>query len=62
MMSPFASFATLWDTITADVGASLLVVANALCLLRSGGGSQRGGGCMMQAVEAMAVGKFTLGH
>ena len=31
----FAGFATLWGAIVADVGASLLVVANALRLLRS---------------------------
>ena len=31
----FAGFATLWGAIAADVGASLLVVANALRLLRS---------------------------
>ena len=30
----FAGFATLWGAIAADVGASLLVVANALRLLR----------------------------
>lgn len=32
----FAGFATLWGAIAADVGASLLVVANALRLLRPG--------------------------
>lgn len=32
----FAGYATLWGAITADVGASLLVVANALRLLRTG--------------------------
>jgi len=32
----FAGFATLWGAIAADVGASLLVVANALRLLRQG--------------------------
>ena len=32
----FAGFATLWGAIAADVGASLLVVANALRLLRVG--------------------------
>ncbi len=31
----FAGLATLWGAIAADVGASLLVVANALRLLRS---------------------------
>ncbi len=31
----FAGFATLWGAIAADVGASLLVVANALRLSRS---------------------------
>jgi Cd2+/Zn2+-exporting ATPase len=30
----FAGMATLWGAIAADVGASLLVVANALRLLR----------------------------
>jgi Cd2+/Zn2+-exporting ATPase len=34
MMLTFAGFATLWGAIAADVGASLLVVANALRLLR----------------------------
>ena len=33
----FAGYATLWGAIAADVGASLLVVANALRLLRAGG-------------------------
>lgn len=33
----FAGFATLWGAIAADVGASLLVVANALRLLRAQG-------------------------
>jgi len=32
----FAGFATLWGAIAADVGASLLVVANAMRLLRAG--------------------------
>jgi Zn2+/Cd2+-exporting ATPase len=32
----FAGFATLWGAIAADLGASLLVVANALRLLRAG--------------------------
>ncbi|MFQ5468132.1 MAG: hypothetical protein ACE5DS_08355, partial [Kiloniellaceae bacterium] len=31
----FAGFATLWGAIAADVGASLLVVVNALRLLRA---------------------------
>lgn len=35
----FAGFATLWGAIAADVGASLLVVTNALRLLRVGPGS-----------------------
>jgi Cd2+/Zn2+-exporting ATPase len=30
----FAGFATLWGAIAADIGASLLVIANALRLLR----------------------------
>jgi Cd2+/Zn2+-exporting ATPase len=34
MVLTFAGFATLWGAIAADVGASLLVVANALRLLR----------------------------
>ena len=33
----FAGFATLWGAIAADAGASLLVVANALRLLRGRG-------------------------
>ena len=35
----FTGFATLWGAIAADVGASLLVVANALRLLRTGNAS-----------------------
>jgi len=34
MVLTFAGFATLWVAIAADVGASLLVVTNALRLLR----------------------------
>ena len=37
----FAGFATLWGAIAADVGASLLVVANALRLLRQGRTGER---------------------
>ncbi len=36
----FAGYATLWGAIAADVGASLLVVANALRLLRTRGGAR----------------------
>ena len=57
----FAGFATLWGAIAADVGASLLVVANALRLLRAKipvkkAGAHRDGG----AVPSIA-GRTTLG-
>ena len=58
----FAGFATLWGAISADVGASLLVVANALRLLRPGSGSRAASHRTEQAMEAMAVGKVTHGH
>ncbi|HZD25455.1 MAG TPA: heavy metal translocating P-type ATPase, partial [Alphaproteobacteria bacterium] len=41
MVLTFAGFATLWGAIAADEGAALLVVANALRLLRQGGGEVR---------------------
>ncbi|MER3353342.1 MAG: heavy metal translocating P-type ATPase [Hoeflea sp. D1-CHI-28] len=58
----FAGFATLWAAIAADVGASLLVVANALRLLRAGGGSKTDSPPAEQAMEAMVVAKLTHGH
>jgi Zn2+/Cd2+-exporting ATPase len=58
----FASFATLWGAIAADVGASLLVVANALRLLRATPLSFKTDERFDQAAEAMAVGNMTHGH
>jgi Cd2+/Zn2+-exporting ATPase len=37
----FAGYATLWGAIAADVGASLLVVMNALRLLQPGGSARK---------------------
>lgn len=58
----FAGFATLWGAIAADVGASLLVVTNALRLLRPGIGPRTGSEDTKLAIEAMVVGKLTHGH
>src|SRR3546814_10716035 len=49
----FAGFATLWGAIAADVGASLLVVANALRLLRPGGSLPRLGVPREDVMDAM---------
>src|SRR3546814_18384254 len=51
----FAGFATLWGAIAADVGASLLVVANALRLLRPGGSLPRIGVPREDVMDAMAA-------
>jgi Cd2+/Zn2+-exporting ATPase len=56
----FAGFATLWGAIAADVGASLLVVANALRLLTAS--PRDSGEYFKRGVEAMAVGSVTHGH
>ncbi len=57
----FAGFATLWGAIAADVGASLLVVANALRLLRqvpTGEGRRH----LEEAAEGAAAGHASHGH
>ncbi len=60
----FAGDATLWGAIAADVGASLLVVANGLPLLRPSNGS--GVRALHHATEhgagAMVIEKLTHGH
>jgi len=58
----FAGFATLWGAIAADVGASLLVVANALRLLRPGESLPRIGAPRDDVVDAMAAARLTHGH
>jgi Cd2+/Zn2+-exporting ATPase len=58
----FAGFATLWGAIAADVGASLLVVANALRLLRPGESLPRIGAPREDVVDAMAAARLTHGH
>ncbi|WP_336072278.1 heavy metal translocating P-type ATPase [Nitratireductor rhodophyticola] len=58
----FAGFATLWGAIAADVGASLLVVANALRLLRPGEGSVLARERLEKAVDSMVIGRITHGH
>jgi Zn2+/Cd2+-exporting ATPase len=57
----FAGIASLWGAIAADVGASLLVVANALRLLRAPLRFMTKEQ-LDQTMEAMAVGKITHGH
>ncbi len=54
----FAGFATLWGAIAADVGASLLVVSNALRLLSSPWRSE----LSEDAADAMIASKLTHGH
>lgn len=57
----FAGFATLWGAIAADVGASLLVVANALRLLRqapTGEGRRH----LEEAAECAAAGRVSHEH
>lgn len=58
----FAGFATLWGAIAADVGASLLVVANALRLLRPVGSLPRIGAPREDVVDTMAAARLTHGH
>ena len=52
----FGGFATLWGAIAADVGASLLVVANALRLLRPGMEAMPSGERTKQAIDGMVAG------
>jgi Cd2+/Zn2+-exporting ATPase len=56
----FAGMASLWGAIAADVGASLLVVANALRLLRATPLSFATHEGRDRVVEAMAIGR--MGH
>jgi Cd2+/Zn2+-exporting ATPase len=58
----FAGMASLWGAIAADVGASLLVVANALRLLRATPLSFDRRERFDEAVKAMGIGKMTHGH
>jgi Cd2+/Zn2+-exporting ATPase len=62
MLLTFAGFATLWGAIAADVGASLLVVANALRLLRASALDLTASERFSATAGAMAVGKMTHGH
>ncbi|GIK80984.1 MAG: cadmium transporter [Alphaproteobacteria bacterium] len=62
MVLTFAGFATLWGAIAADVGASLLVVANALRLLKASPLEFTTSERFSQTAEAMAIGKMTHGH
>lgn len=57
----FAGFATLWGAIAADVGASLLVVANALRLLRQGPTGE-GTRHLAEAAERAAAERVLHGH
>ena len=58
----FAGIASLWGAIAADVGVSLLVVANALRLVRAIPLSFITGEQFDQTVEAMVIGRMTHGH
>jgi Cd2+/Zn2+-exporting ATPase len=58
----FVGYATLWGAIAADVGASLLVVFNALRLLRSPSVVTSGDERFRQTAAAMVAGKLTHGH
>jgi hypothetical protein len=62
MVLTFAGLATLWGAIAADVGASLLVVANALRLLSATPLGFVSSERFSQAAEAMAVGRMTHGR
>jgi Cd2+/Zn2+-exporting ATPase len=55
----FAGFATLWGAIAADVGASLLVVTNALRLLSA---PRHLAGLPEQAADTLVAGQLTHGH
>ena len=52
----FAGFASLWGAIAADVGASLLVVANALRLLQIGKGPGSSGECRERGAGGIVAG------
>jgi len=54
----FAGFASLWGAIAADLGASLLVVANALRLISAAPDS----GDRDRATDALVIAKLTHGH
>jgi Cd2+/Zn2+-exporting ATPase len=58
----FVGLASLWGAIAADVGASLLVVANALRLLRAGDPRRMLRKDLDEAVAAAAVGRMSHGH
>ena len=59
----FAGFATLWGAIAADVGASLLVVMNAVRLLHVGGtDGEVTAHKFDRAVEAAVAEKMGHGH
>ena len=57
----FAGFATLWGAIAADVGASLLVVANALRLLNAKASMQIGSSESKSRTEAPVAAPLTHG-
>ncbi|WP_293720343.1 cation-translocating P-type ATPase [Stappia sp.] len=54
--------ASMWGAIAADVGVSLLVVANALRLLRPSAGTMFTKERLEGAVDSMVVGRITHGH
>ncbi|PSM16066.1 cadmium-translocating P-type ATPase [Nitratireductor sp. StC3] len=54
--------ASMWGAIAADVGVSLLVVANALRLLRPRAGTMFTKERLEGAVDSMVVGRITHGH
>ena len=58
----FAGFATLWGAIAADVGASLLVVANALRLLRAKTSAQEATEEGESHIDPLVTGRLTHGH
>ncbi|MFQ5784942.1 MAG: heavy metal translocating P-type ATPase [Alphaproteobacteria bacterium] len=58
----FVGFATLWGAIAADVGASLLVVANALRLLRAGSSARDRSAEHTRTTDALVAGRLTHGH
>ncbi|MGH6886503.1 MAG: heavy metal translocating P-type ATPase, partial [Geminicoccales bacterium] len=59
----FAGYATLWGAIAADVGASVLVVMNALRLLRPVGSRREAGGERIEGAGGrMAAGATGHGH
>lgn len=58
----FAGYSTLWGAIAADVGASLLVVANALRLLHPAGLPTGRGENQVSGIDSAVVSKVTHGH